>query len=80
MLETTLPAAAVDSAAAKDMSRAAPYNTSKGCCSTEEDSVSRLFDSISSKNVVRFYSYEYIEVIKMFINYIITSSRNMLSK
>ena len=51
----TLPAAAFDSAAAKDMSRALG-DTSTGCCSTEEDSVSKLFDSISSKNAVSFHS------------------------
>ena len=67
MLETSLSAAGVSSAAAEDMSRAAPSDSSTGCCSTEEDSVSRLFDSISSKNAVSFYSYEYIEVINVFI-------------
>ena len=71
MLETSISTAAVASVAAEDMSIYAPGDSSKMCCITEEDSVSRLFDSISSKNVVRFHSYEYIEVIKMFRNYII---------
>ena len=57
LLETKLPAAIVATAAAKDMSRA---DSSTMCWSTEEDSVSKLFDGISSKTAVRSYLYKFI--------------------
>ena len=60
MLETSLQAAAAASAAARDMLRAAPGDSSTMCCSTEEDSVSKLFDSISSKTAVCFNLHKYI--------------------
>ena len=55
LLETSIPTAAVASASAKDISGAAPGDSATVRCSTEEDSVSKLFDSISSKNAVSFY-------------------------
>ena len=67
MLETSMPATVVASATAKDISIAASSELFTKCCSTEEDSVSKLFDSISSKNVVGFYLYKYIHGRNVFI-------------